>query len=72
MVLVVALLLGLPQLVQTVTEVEIVARQVGTFVSPIRLPAWLNVVLTVGAAAASTERALRLRYNRLLDGAAGS
>ncbi len=72
LVLVVALLLGLPQLVQTITDVEIVARHVGTFVSPILLPAWLNVILTVGAAAASTERALRLRYNRLLDGAAGS
>ncbi|OKA04891.1 hypothetical protein ATP06_0227850 [Amycolatopsis regifaucium] len=44
-----------------------VAARFGTFVSPISLPAWLNSLLTIGAALASIERALRLRHNRFLD-----
>jgi hypothetical protein len=44
---------------------------IGTFTSPVRLPKWLNITIGIATAAASTERALRLRYNRLLDGAAG-
>jgi hypothetical protein len=32
---------------------------------------WGNLVLGFGTVAASTERALRLRYNWLLDGGAG-
>lgn len=46
-------------------------QRVGTFTSPVDLPAWGNAVVGLGAAAASTERALRLRYNWLLDGGAG-
>jgi hypothetical protein len=39
------------------------------FTSPVHLPGWLNFGLGLGAAAASTERALRLRHNWLLDSA---
>ncbi|MDL5350917.1 hypothetical protein [Microbacterium sp. zg-YB36] len=67
-VLVVALLLAVPQLVETVTQFPLIAETMGTFVSPVRLPAWLNIAVVVAGLAASTERALRLRYNRLLDG----
>lgn len=67
-VLVVALVLGIPQLVETITSIPPVADAVGTFVSPIHLPDWLNIALVVGAIVASTERALRLRYSRILDG----
>jgi hypothetical protein len=67
-VLVVALVLGLPQLAEQLTEIPPVAERVGTFTSPIALPAWLNVSLVVGTLVASTERALRLRYHWLLDG----
>lgn len=68
LILVVALVLGVPQLIETVTSIPPVAERIGTFESPIMLPAWFNIGLVVSAAIASTERALRLRYNWLLDG----
>lgn len=67
-VLIVALVLAVPQLLETVTQIPPIAERVGTFASPIRLPAWLNISLVLASVAASTERALRLRYNRILDG----
>ncbi len=67
-VLVVALVLGLPQLVEQITAIPPIAERVGTFQSPIALPGWLNISLVVAAILASTERALRLRYHWLLDG----
>lgn len=68
LVLAVSLLLGIPQIVEQVTLVPWVAENLGTFASPIHLPAWLNVSLVVASLLASTERALRLRYHWLLDG----
>jgi hypothetical protein len=70
-VLVVAVGTLVPQLVETVSLFPPVAENLGAFDSPVDLPAWANVVVTIGAAFASTERALRLRYHWLLDGAAG-
>lgn len=70
-VLVIALLLVIPQIVEPLSEVPPVAERFGTFTSPVRLPTWLNITVVVTSLAASTERALRLRYSRLLDGAAG-
>lgn len=67
-VLVVALVLGIPQLAEQITSIPPVADAVGTFKSPIHLPPWANISLIVAALVASTERALRLRYNWLLDG----
>lgn len=67
-VLITALLLGIPQLVEMVTSWDVVAQYTGTWVSPVQLPDWLNGALIFGALAASIERALRLRYNWLLDG----
>lgn len=67
-VLVVGLVLGVPQIIEQITHIPWVAENVGAFTSPIHLPAWLNISLLVGTLAASTERALRLRYNWLLDG----
>ena len=67
-VLVVALLLAVPQLLQDITQIPPIAESIGSFTSPFRLPAWLNIALVVAGVAASTERALRLRYNRILDG----
>lgn len=69
--LLIALALLCSQLVEPLTEVEPIARRIGTFTSPVRLPTWLNFVIGLGAAAASTERALRLRYHWLLDGGVG-
>lgn len=68
--LVTTALLGVPQLVEAAFELPPVAQRFGTFASPVNLPAWLNIALGFGAAAASTERAMRLRYNWLLDSAA--
>ncbi|MCT2593513.1 hypothetical protein LHJ74_27030 [Streptomyces sp. N2-109] len=71
-VLVIGLVLLILQLAEQVTRApEGVAQYVGTLTSPIDLPAWGNVVVGLATAAASTERALRLRYNWLLDGGAG-
>lgn len=58
------------QLAQQITEVPAVAERVGSFTAPVRPPAWCNAVLTLVTLAAGTERALRVRYSRLLDGTA--
>lgn len=68
LVLLVALALGIPQLVEQITAIPPVAERLGSFTSPVALPSWANVSLVVAALAASTERALRLRYHWLLDG----
>ncbi|MGI5429460.1 hypothetical protein [Streptomyces sp. CA-179760] len=71
-VLVIGLVLLILQLAEQVTrDPEGVARYVGTFISPVDLPAWANAVVGLVTAAASTERALRLRYHWLLDGGVG-
>ncbi|MFH9063444.1 hypothetical protein ACH4GM_19800 [Streptomyces coeruleorubidus] len=71
-VLVTGLVLLILQLAEQVTRApEGIAQYVGTFTSPIDLSAWGNVVVGLVTVAASTERALRLRYNWLLDGGAG-
>lgn len=67
-VLVVALILGFPQIVQQISQIPPIADNFGSFTSPIRLPAWFNVTLLVATLVASTERALRLRNHWLLDG----
>ena len=68
LVLVGSVLLLLPQLAEIVFDIPPVTERFGTFTSPVDLPFWLNVALTLVAAAASTERATRLRYHWLLDG----
>ncbi|WP_371029462.1 hypothetical protein [Pseudoclavibacter sp. JSM 162008] len=67
-ILVVALVLGVPQIAEQLTSIPPIADRVGTFSSPIHLPSWLNISLVVASLVASTERALRLRYNWVLDG----
>lgn len=66
------LVLLILQLAEQVTRApEGLAQYVGTFTSPIDLPAWGNTVIGLVTVAASTERALRLRYHWLLDGGTG-
>lgn len=67
-VLLVALVLGVPQIIEQITQIPPVAESVGTFASPFQLPTWANVSLLLATLVASTERALRLRYHWLLDG----
>lgn len=65
------LLLGLvafgPQLLEAVTEWDVVGDRVGTYTSPISLPGWLNTTLLIAGTAASLERALTLRSHWLID-----
>ncbi|MBD7918996.1 hypothetical protein H9657_12000 [Cellulomonas sp. Sa3CUA2] len=68
-VLLVALALGVPQIVEQLTAIPPVAQVVGgPWAGPVRLPETVNIALVVATIAASTERALRLRYSRVLDG----
>ncbi|MFC7817066.1 hypothetical protein ACFUTR_20770 [Streptomyces sp. NPDC057367] len=71
-VLVIGLVLLVLQLAEQITRSpKGVAQYVGTLTSPVDLPVWGNAVVGLATAAASTERALRLRYHWLLDGGAG-
>ncbi len=68
-VLLIGLVLGVPQIIEEVSQFPPLAERIGsTFTSPIQLPAWLNLSILAATLVASTERALRLRYNWLLDG----
>ncbi|MBR8741205.1 hypothetical protein [Nocardiopsis sp. MG754419] len=68
LLLVIGIGLNLLQVLEPISLIPPVHEVVGTFTSPVRLPLWLNLALGVGAALASVERALRLRYSWLLDG----
>jgi hypothetical protein len=70
-VLVIGLVVLIPELIALITQVPPIAELVGIFVSPIQLPVWLKITVGIATGAASTERALRLRNNLLLDGGAG-
>lgn len=70
-VLVVGLLILIPQLIQQITVIPPIADTIGSFRSPIQLVAWQNIAVTLVTGAASIERALRLRFNWLLDGGVG-
>ncbi|MBI0377726.1 hypothetical protein JBE27_15940, partial [Streptomyces albiflaviniger] len=64
LVLVIGLVLLILQLAEQVTrDPEGFAQYVGTFTSPIDLSAWGNTAVGLVTVAASTERALRLRYH---------
>jgi hypothetical protein len=70
-VLVLGLAVLIPQLLATLSQIPPIAENIGTFTSPIQLSGWWNTAVTVITGIASTERALRLRHNWLLDGGAG-
>lgn len=66
-VLLVALVLGVPQLAEYVTRADAVSELVGTFTSPVTLPAWANTGLLVAGVLAGIERALTMRHHWLVD-----
>lgn len=66
-VLLVSLFFGLPALAQAVSQWEVIADNLGTFISPFDLPAWASTTLFVAAIIAATERALTLRNHWLID-----
>lgn len=66
-VLLVGLIAAVPQSLETISRLDLIADQVGVFVSPFRLPVWLNGALAVATVGAGVERALTLRSHRLID-----
>ncbi|MFS0786666.1 hypothetical protein ABC345_09840 [Shouchella sp. 1P09AA] len=67
LVLLASLALGLPQIVEQISEIPWIAEHIGTFQSPINLPVWLNVAIGLATGFAATERALMLRSHWLID-----
>ena len=67
LLLLVGLVLMVPQAAELVTSLDVVAERVGTFTSPIQLPAWANTSLIIAGALAASERALTLRNHWLID-----
>lgn len=65
LVLIIAVLLVIPHIVEYLTQVPPVQGRFGKFTSPVDLPLWLNIALGLAAATASVERATRLRYSWL-------
>lgn len=70
-ILLVTLPLGALQLAEVVTTWDVVRDYVGPFSSPITLPGWANVAVTVAGVLAGIERALTLRSHRLVDAELG-
>ncbi|RRJ87436.1 hypothetical protein EG850_03800 [Gulosibacter macacae] len=54
-------------LVEAISKFDWVAANIGTFTSPIVLPEWFAISLSVAAVAAAIERALTLRNHWLID-----
>lgn len=67
--LVIGVILLVIQIAEPISRIPPIAENIGIFESPLHLPLWINIALTLGAALASTERALRMRYHWLLDAA---
>ncbi|WP_246482900.1 hypothetical protein [Brachybacterium halotolerans] len=69
----VALLVGVALLLQQIAvpvlRIPPIAERIGHVEPLVVLPLWLNITLGLTTAAASTERALRLRFHWLLDAA---
>ncbi|ANY06184.1 hypothetical protein [Pseudonocardia sp. HH130630-07] len=67
-ILAVNLVLAVPQALEILTtRVDRIGELVGTFTSPVLLPAWLNTTMLLAGVLAAVERALMLRRNRVLD-----
>lgn len=66
-ILLVGLVLFVPQLLEAVSQWDVVAERFGTFTSPISLPGWLNTTLLVAGIVAALERALSMRNHWLID-----
>jgi hypothetical protein len=67
-VLLAVLVIGALNGVEALTRTEVVAEHVGTFTSPIHLTGWMKATVPTAGLLAGLERAMTLRYNRLLRG----
>lgn len=61
LLIVVGLCVELPQLVEALSRIPLIADSVGVVTSPIRLPLAANLLIGLGAVLGGTERALRMR-----------
>lgn len=66
-VLLISLALSIPQGLEILTTIDVVADNVGTFTSPISLPGWANTAVLLAGFTAAIERALTLRNHWLVD-----
>ena len=55
------LCIEVPQIVESLSQIPLIADSIGTFTSPIRLPLPVNLLIALAAVVGSTERALRMR-----------
>jgi catechol 2,3-dioxygenase-like lactoylglutathione lyase family enzyme len=58
---VVGLGVEVPQIIEALSRIPLIADSIGTFTSPLRLPLELNLLVGLAAVLGSTERALRMR-----------
>ena len=66
-ILLIGLVVGVPQLIEQVSQIPIIAERFGSFSAPFSPPGWVNTTLLVGGIAAAFERALTLRNHWLID-----
>lgn len=66
-VLLIGLAVGVPQLIEQLSQIPPIADRFGTFSAPFSPPVWVNTTLLVGGVAAAFERALTLRNHWLID-----
>lgn len=50
-----------PQIIEALSQIPPIADSIGTFISPVRLPLQVNLIIGLAAVIGSTERALRMR-----------
>lgn len=58
---IVGLCVEVPQIIESLSQIPLIADSIGTFTSPIRLPLHINLIIGLAAVIGSTERALRMR-----------
>ncbi len=58
---VVGLGVEVPQIVQSLSQIPLIADSIGTFTSPVQLPVQANLLIGLAAVLGSTERALRMK-----------
>lgn len=71
-VLLVGLAVALSVAAEQLTRVEVIAAQIDTFTSPVRLPGWAEIALVVAGALAATDRGMRLTSTWLADSSPGA
>ncbi|MFS0724987.1 hypothetical protein [Paenibacillus sp. 1P07SE] len=66
-ILLLLLVLGLPQLAASISQIPFVSDNIGSFELPFVMPDWVNVTLTTAGVLAAVERALMLKNHWLVD-----